>query len=450
MQSRRDQVDAHGYLLTRLTSALVRAEPDALELPTRRDTRGVLGGTLLALAMLLGVAAWALLFSGGSTAWRQPGKLIIDKSTGSRYLLAGGELRPVRNIASAQLAYDGPLDLVSVASSRLAGVPRGAPLGTAEAPDLLPAAKKLNAGVWRACAAPVPAAAAGSSTPLRIDIGAPPAPADRRMTGDEAVLVSSAGRQYLLWRGQRLALDRPWAADVLGYGGAVVTPVDPGWLALVPAGPALTPVDVPGRGGPGPGVGGRPATLGQLFAARGADGRTVHYLLLPAGLTPLNATQAALALGEAGDTAETPVSPAELAAGPRGTVPAAQAALPAAPPPLRTPAHGEAVCLETAGRPDAETLAVVLATPPSAPGTPAAGGVGVSVRPGGGALLVGRTDVAAKDQPLLLIDGAGIRYPLDGDAPKALGVTADQASVVPARLLALLPAGPRLYTPERR
>ncbi|MCL9797143.1 type VII secretion protein EccB, partial [Frankia sp. AgKG'84/4] len=65
-------------------------------------------------------------------------------------------------------------------------------------------------------------------------------------------------------------------------------------------------------------------------------------------------------------------------------------------------------------------------------------------------LLVGRTDVAAKDQPLLLVDGAGIRYPLDGDAPKALGVSADQASVVPARLAALLPAGPRLYTPERR
>ncbi len=438
MQSRRDQVDAQSYLLTRLTSALVRAEPDALELPTRRDSRGLLAGILLALVMLAGVAIFALLFSGGSTAWRQPGKLIIDKSTGSRFLLVAGELRPVRNVASARLAVDGAVEPVSVAGGRLARVPRGAPLGTLDAPDLLPAPDHLNEGVWQACAGT-------GQTAVRLDIGGPASA--RRATGDTGVLVTSGGRKYLLWHGRRLAMGRPWAADVLGYGAATPVPVDEAWLNLLPAGPDLAPVDVPGRGSPGPAVGGRTTVLGQLFAAA-ATGGTVHYLLLPAGLAPLNATQAALALAEAGSAPELPITPAELAAGPRTVVGAPQDALPATPPPLRGPEHGQTVCLESAGRPDAVTFNVVLATPPTAPGTRSAGGVAVSVRPRGGALLVERTDVAAKDQPALLVDGAGIRYPLAGDAVRALGFRAEQATVVPSRLLTLLAAGPVLSTPE--
>jgi hypothetical protein len=43
MQSRRDQVEAQSYLLSRLTSALLRAEPDGIEPPTKRDTRALIG-----------------------------------------------------------------------------------------------------------------------------------------------------------------------------------------------------------------------------------------------------------------------------------------------------------------------------------------------------------------------------------------------------------------------
>ncbi|CAO5147363.1 ESX secretion system ATPase EccB [Frankia sp. AiPs1] len=452
MQSRRDQVDAHNYLLTRLTSALVRAEPDALELPTRRDTRGLVGGAVLAVLMLGVVAIWALLFSGGSTVWRQPGKLIIEKSTGSRFLLQDGELRPVRNLASARLALDGPADPVSVSSGRLAKVPRGEPLGSLDAPDLLPAANKVNTGVWRACATVsvggVSTGGAAAGTTVRVDIGGP---ASTRRLADGGALVSAGGPEYLLWRGRRLALGRPWAADVLGYGDTRPIAVDPVWLALLPAGPDLVPVDVPGRGGPGPAVGGRPATLGQLFAATAPGGTAkVHYLLLSSGLVPLSATQAALALGEAGAAPEGQLTPTELVTTPRATLPEGQQALPATPPPLRTPADGEALCVQSAGRPDAGTLDVVLGVPPATAGTHAPGGVAVSVRPGGGALLVGRADVAARDQRAVLVDGAGVRYRLDGDALRALGFTAEQATVVPPRLVALLPAGPPLTTPRRQ
>ncbi|SNQ46304.1 conserved hypothetical protein [Frankia canadensis] len=442
MQSRRDQVDAQRYLLGRLTSALVRAEPDALELPTRRDRRGLVAGILAALLMLAGIAIWALLFPGGSTAWRQPGKLLVDSSTGSRFLLVGGELRPVRNVASARLVTGGAVDPVSIGGSKLARLPRGAPVGIAGAPDLLPGAG-LNAGVWRACA--------GSTTAdaVRLQIGAVPAVPGRRLDSGHGTLVTDGDRTYLLWERRRLALARPWAADVLGYGDTVPVAVPRAWLDLVPAGPDLAPLDVAGRGSPGPTVGDRPATVGQVFTAPGPGGHgAVHYQLLPDGLTPLSATRAALAEGEAAGTPEQPITAVELASTPRSARSAADDPLPASPPPLRLPAPGEAVCLETASHPDGSTLTPVLAAPPTVTGTPAAGGVSVAVRPGGGALLVARADVAARDQQVALVDGAGLRYPITSDALTALGYQAEQTTVVPARLAGLLPSGPPLDTPK--
>ncbi|WP_261575954.1 type VII secretion protein EccB [Frankia gtarii] len=482
MPSRRDQVNAHNYMVFRLTGALVRAEPDILESPTRRDLRGLVTGGVAAILLLAVVAVWALISARGSTAWRKPGALIVDKSSGSRFLLVDGALRPVRNIASARLLTGQAVSPVVVARSRLAGVPRGAPLGLANAPDTLPDPGHLNEGVWRLCARPGAGwggkvagdaaagaagadagaagtgggggAGAGGGQAMILDVGV--AAATPRLGADVGLLVSADGQQYLLWRGQRLLLARPWAADVLGFGTVAPTAVAPAWLDLVPVGPDLAPVSVPGRGTPGPPIGGEPTQLGELFAVPTGNGSLAHYVLLQSGLTALTPTQYALARAEAGDAAERSITPGDLAAAVRAAMPAPQNALPATPPQIRPPAPHESVCVESSPDPAGSTFDVVLSTVPPAAGRRTSGDTAIGVAAGGGALVVPRPlprDSRAADvdkQPGVLVDGSAMAYPATGDAIKALGYPPELAVAGPWKLLAFLPTGPSLTTPGGR
>ena len=107
MSSRRDQVDAQRYMLARVTGALVRAEPEVAESPTRRDRTGSVAGLLLGVVLLAVAAIWALVPGSGSTKWQQSRMLVVDSSTGARYVLLNGELRPVDDVATATLMAGG-------------------------------------------------------------------------------------------------------------------------------------------------------------------------------------------------------------------------------------------------------------------------------------------------------------------------------------------------------
>ncbi|MGF7239065.1 MAG: type VII secretion protein EccB [Frankia sp.] len=456
MQSRRDQVNAYNYLVSRLTGALVRAEPDVLESPTRRDVRGLVSGIVAAVLLLAVVAGWVLLSARGSTAWRKPGALIVDKSSGSRFLLVDGALRPVDNIASARLLTGSAVSPVVVSGSKLAGVPRGAPVGIANAPDMVPDLRHLNEGVWRLCADPRPgppaaaaAAGPGAAPAMLVDIGVPASRS--RIGADAGLLVSAAGQEYLLWRGQRLLIARPWAADVLGFGAVTPTVVPRTWLDLLPSGPDLAPVPVPGRGKRRPDIGGRATHLGELFAAETASGSVAHYILLPAGLTALSPTQLALARAEAGDAPERPITLGDLAAAARATMPAPQTALPVKPPEIQPPSPGESICVESSADRTRSTVDVVLATATLTPGIRVSNGTAIQVTAGGGALVMPKVvdpQAASTDEaPGVLVDGGGTAYQVTGKAIQALGYAPGLAIASPWKLLAFLPLGPPLTTP---
>ncbi|CUU56041.1 type VII secretion protein EccB [Parafrankia irregularis] len=447
MQSRRDQVDAQRYLLTRLSAALVRADPDTLDPLGRRDVRGLVGGTVLAAVVLGVVALWALISGSGSTEWRNPRTLIIEKGTGSRFLLLDGELRPVPNIASARLLTGGVVTPQVVPASRLKGTPRGTPIGIDGGPDLLPAAGALNRGVWRVCSGP----GSGAGPAAVLDIGVAAAPQPDRPGTREALLVSAGGSTHLIWRGQRLRLTRPWVADVLGFGDVRPTPVDPVWLALVPAGPELGPPAVDGRGSPGWAISGRPSRVGDLFTSVIDGGTTTRYMMLSGGLAVLTPVQFALARAEAGGTPPQELTPADLASGPRSMVPAPWDALPAQPPVVRYLMPDQAVCVESGGAAPRAPLDVVTAPTPPVPGSVTDRGVAVRVAAGGGALVIaqpvppGATGLDAVTG--VFVDGSGTAYPLSGRAMRALGYSAGQAVASPWQLLPLLPVGPRLTVP---
>jgi type VII secretion protein EccB len=439
MSSRRDQVDAQRYMLTRVTGALVRAEPETAESPTRRDRTGTVGGLVFAV-LLVGIAAvWALFPGAGSTRWQQPRMLVVDAGTGARYLLMAGRLRPVNDVATATLAAGGKLTPVVVASRKLARLPHGEPLGNPAGPQVLPAASRLKKGVWRACDL--------GKENIGLDIGVPADPGP--LGADEAMTVSADGKTYLLWGGRRLRIGAAWVTDVLGLAPLTPVPVGTTWLNLIPLSGSAEPPVVDGEGGKGPAVAGQPTTVGQMFDVDLDTGTVGHYMMTVAGLAPMTDTEYLLKRARPGARAVTVIGPADLAAALQRGPATPLSTLPATPPKRRPVPDGTAVCVEYTGHPGGPP-AVVFSPDFARPAGAGAGGAAVvRVPPGGGALLLPRLDGDLSQLTAGLVDERGFVYLVASRDLSALGYGTGQAVVMPPSLVAMLPKGPALVRPER-
>ncbi|MGW1275122.1 type VII secretion protein EccB, partial [Streptomyces sp. NPDC002491] len=235
MQSKRDQVQAHAFAMSRLTSGMLLADPDAPESPLARTTRGALIGVLVAVLVAAGALVYGLVSPGDDTSWRSPGTLIVNRDTGGRYLYLDGRLRPVRNYSSALLIGAGDLKTTDVRGASLRGTPVGAPVGIPGAPDSVPSAKDLDGGAWHVCSTP------GSDDPTATALVAGAPVASRPVTDGQALVVSGPDRvEYLVWRGSRLRLDKASGALVsLGYGSVAPRPVSAAFLDALAPGPDL-------------------------------------------------------------------------------------------------------------------------------------------------------------------------------------------------------------------
>ncbi|MFJ4091175.1 type VII secretion protein EccB [Kitasatospora sp. NPDC089913] len=460
MQSRRDQVQAHLFVMGRVSAGLLRAEPDAPDSPTGRTNRGAVIGLAVALLIGLGAGVYGLVKPGGATGWRKAGTVVVVKETGTRYLFAGGQLHPVLNQASARLLSGDQLKVDEVSRRSLEGTDRGTAVGIVGAPDGVPAPADLDRSDWLACTVQAAGGPAGRAAPLlSLAVGSRPGglPA-----GDRAALVAGPdGVPHLLWHGRRYALDvEGGAVRALGYAAATPAPVPAAFLQTFAPGPDLRRPELPGRGTAGPDLSGRKTRVGQLVAGAGED----RYVLTAQGLVQVSTTLLALLQGDprtqeqaygGGAVTVDPVGAADLAA---HSAPAAAAAeilqtnLPARPPGLVPVGAGQALCagLATtgAGEVDLRVLdaTAVLGLPPTTePGvvpscTPADR---IAVRPGGGA-LVRALSGAGQGSTLYLVTDNGVRYPLAPAAAERLGLAGAAPVAVPGRLLSLLPTGPSL------
>ncbi|MFF1483503.1 type VII secretion protein EccB [Streptomyces sp. NPDC058319] len=459
VQSRKDQVQAHLFVLGRLSGSMLRGDPDAPETPSARTSKGMLwGGALVALACL-GTAVFGLVSPGGGTSWRVPGTLVVVRETGARYLYTGGALHPVLNEASARLLAGDRFRVADAAADSLQDTPRGATLGIVGAPDALP--HPVRRPVWAVCAGQTPAAPGTGAKPLTsVLIDAPGD--DGGLGSGRGVLVTAPGAGVqLLWNGRRFSVDtRNGTQAALGWAGVVPTAVSPAFLGTLDAGPALTPPDVPGRGRPGPRLGGTATRVGQLFTASGQS-----YLLRADGLVPLTGLGHRLLRGDPRTqrlayggraVAEHPVGPADLAA---HQAPAAAAAELAAGLPRTAPRvdavdpAAQQICVRDSPQGDGYTTTVAVVDAASVPGTapaaqPAVGPActpadRVWVRPGSGALVRAESSAGTGDSRYLVPEN-GVAYPLAPTALKSLGYSDSSAIGLPARLLGLLPRGPVL------
>jgi type VII secretion protein EccB len=468
MHNRRDQVHAHGFMVGRLVSALLCAEPDMAVPPLRRSWSGLIIGSLVAALAVAGFAVMSVVSpGGGASAWRKPGTLILDKQTGTRYVLAAGQLRPVLNYASARLLLGAKMTVDSVPTKSLADVPRGGPVGIVGAPDSLPDAVSESAP-WLACAS-----SAGSRPALSLLVGT--GLGERSLSARQAVLVrTSDGTTYLVTGGRRLRVTAPWVPRALGFSDDAAIGVRDAWVDTLPAGPDLPPPATPGVGQAGPDLDGGPAKVGEVFLVQGADADRRYYLLTSAGLQPMTQTAASLVLSDPETAKAYPgatagahdLSPAALAASKILSAPAWQAGLPAQPPTLDAVGAGRMPCVRTVPYGNRVTTSVV--TLPAVPvtatnavaastGTAPAGTSGdpsgnrvadqVAIAPRSGLLARTLPAPGVPGEGLYLVTEDGAKFPVEnGDAAAALGYAVPSAVAVPADLLALLPSGPVLRT----
>ncbi|MFC9915050.1 type VII secretion protein EccB [Streptomyces sp. NPDC059862] len=471
MQSKRDQVQAHMFVMGRLNSGMLSAEPDAPESPLARTSRGMVFGIVIALLLCAGAFVYGLLSPGGNNTWRSGTALVVNKDTGARYLYLDGRLRPVRNYASARLLLGEDLTVASVGTRSLADTPVGTPVGIEGAPDSVPGRDRLEQRAWRVCStAPAQAEDGGGPNAARfgtvLTVGGDRG-ADRPLNAGEAALLKGPDDTlHLMWRGSRLRLDEDHGAVAsLGYGSATPRPVTAAFLDSLPAGPDLTPPAVPHRGDAGPALGGQDTRVGQLFKVQVPGGDPVWHVLADDGLRPLTETAAALLLGDPrtrtdaydGEaprprTLTSDVLGSHLAAGGIGS----SAALPEAPPRL-TDLAADALCSVTEpgdsdGTKVSGALVPTAALAPLAQHTeqsttPACYAVqGIVVPPRHGALVrvLGAAGRTLGDTTYLVTE-SGVKYRVtDETALKALGYGAQDAVQLPSPLLAMLPTGPDL------
>jgi type VII secretion protein EccB len=462
MQSRRDQVHAHMFVMGRITSGMLRADPDAPESPQGRTNRGVVIGIVIAVLLCGGAFVWGLISPGRSASWQSSDSLVIDQETGASYLYVDGRLRPVQNYASARLIGGSKLTAHHVRTKSLDGTPHGQPVGIIGAPDALPPAGALARGAWAVCSG---TGVAGSTAPVTtLAIGMGDAGGADALTAGRGLLVTAPDAHvYLVWQGSRLRLDQKGgAATALGYGGRTPTPVSAAFVDALPAGPDLAAPVVPGMGGAGPSLDGHATRIGQVFTVRVLGAKPRYYQLRRNGLTEVTMTVTALILADPAVRAEAYGGRAPDAIGlapdamngrlaPDTTT--AAGALPETPPRLVDLQPDQNACARIQPTAVGPRVSVALQDPASlgtaaqASTTPACTPVDrITVPPGGGALV--RVLPAAGGTAggtTYLVTDTGTKYRVaSADDLAALGYASDQAVALPSPLLAMLPTGPDL------
>ncbi|MDQ0765436.1 type VII secretion protein EccB [Streptomyces canus] len=464
MQSKRDQVQAHAFVMGRLTSGMLLADPDAPESPLARTTRGAVIGVVVAVIISAGAAVYGLISPGGNTSWRTSDTLIVNRDTGGRYLYIDGRLRPVRNYASALLIGGKKLTTTAVRTASLRGTPVGAPVGIPGAPDSVPAAKDLDGGAWRVCSS---LGSAGTAVTTLVA----GAPVDgRAVAEDQALVVTGPDKAtYLVWRGSRLRLDKASGAAVsLGYDSVTPRPVSAAFLNALAPGAALAPPSMPGRGTAGPSLGGARGTVGRVYVVRVLGSAPKYYLLRKDGLVPLTAVGAALVLGDpstrekayGGHSPEAEQLSADvlgehLASGDQSRS-VSLGGLPDSPPRAASVPDDQAACARVESVNGLVRISTVL-VPRGAlapvtqvePGESAAACLPVDavvVRPGRGALVraLGAGGTTLGDTTYFVAED-GVKYRVSSsDALKALGYADSDVVALPSPLLSMLPSGPDL------
>lgn len=454
MQTRRDLYQAHKLMMQRVSLALLSGEPDLPESPMRRLTIAAVSGAMVAVLIAAVYGIIGLLRGGGTNGIEEPGTLIIEKETGTRYAWSARDhkLIPFINYTSALLALqtDNP-KTKTVTRQSLAKYVRGPISGIVGAPDSLPDPEKPARAPWSLCVRKANNGRGGTAPVVTLVGGR--GVGGGTLAGDEAVVVTATNQPWLIYNNQRMSLTRS-GLQALG----VITPaqVSDAWLNGIPAGSDFVAPAIPGRGETGPGPNGQQAPVGQVYRVPPPTGGDDQwYVQLTDGPALISESQANLLLRDPQSKGALQTPKAVNAS----TLPKLSGqkikALPDTMPRPVPYDPAQPLCAVYGGTDslamDAQlaiggSLPDVATTAVAAPATSAsANAIDQIVLPGSGTLAGQLTTAKVAPQSFFILTDQGLKFPIQKpDDLKKLGFDASKASPVPSNLLRLIPQGPAL------
>lgn len=456
MASRKDQLQSYQFLVQRFVSALIMRETDPAQVPFRRLAGAAFASVMVAVLALAGVGIYGLFRPGGDTSWQNAQAVIIEKETGTKFVLLDGVLHPVVNFISAVL-IQGTTQTNQVSRASLVGYPRGARLGIADAPDSLPAEDQLVTDPWLLCVQ-LQKDASGAEAPMStLVVGAEPT--GGHLLGKRAVVVQErgSGAFSLITNDHRYAVnDSKTVLGALGLSRRPQLPATRAWLSALAAGQDIGVLNTPDIGNQSTARPG--ARVGQIFVVESVNGSpSAFYLASATELTYLTPMQAAIQLADDGTEAAYPDGKPralELAASdaPDAAPPSAgEDAAPADPPAADTNVRaGSATCASFHGVKSGPSIIVDTDLPASRQGTPVAAASTteaalvdrVDVEPGRAALIRALPSATADSGTLYLVTDDGFRHALSSaDVVAMLGYGDAEPLDLPATVVARLPLG---------
>jgi type VII secretion protein EccB len=272
MRSRREQVEAHKFITSRMNQALVLANPDSIERPLRRIGVSIFASVMV-LALVFGGFAIATLFNKGN-ALPVEGNIITIKGSNAVYvyITKDGEegtkedparLWQVANYTSALLlakpGSSGMPEVQDLKPSSLKDVPRGSfTIGIQGIPSQPPDKSELLKGVdWNTCSMPREAGGTAQFQLTQLVVGDLEDP-DQWLNDDSWILAQTTVKEdsgevplyYLLWNGMRYLIgDEEYPAErLIGDLGLNINQamiLNDSMLNTIPTGPPMVPTARP-------------------------------------------------------------------------------------------------------------------------------------------------------------------------------------------------------------
>ncbi|MFC5907430.1 type VII secretion protein EccB [Streptacidiphilus monticola] len=469
MASRKYELSAYTYSRRRTVAAFLRPDGGGSVEDAPKPLRALVPSVVLGVVTVAVFGAIGIVKPSAPKDWQTANAVIVDRQTTTRYVMLGGVLHPVLNIASARLLLQDKSTVVEVDDKVLTSpsVKRGATLGIPYAPDSLPTADEAAAPkTWAACDRQ---GDGGVDQKLFVLGRGQEAALNQRLSARQAFyvqgpdgarfLVDAGGTAHKLLRGSvspaavqaAKQSDDPWAyLATAAFGGTVQRPqpVTKEWLdALRPGDPiSLQLPNLDGRFGqtvavPGSGV---PNRVGDVFHTSSTG---LHYVVLKDGVHPVSAFTARLLDALHPGQPEQQVDALAVAGANERSPYAADLDWPTAAV-EQANTGGVACAVYDGAQTGVGPAKYALWTGSSYPVAQAASGTaGVYVTPGTGLLYRAVSGTSTDSGAVDLLTDAGLRYPVpqNGGAQSRLGYgDLKQPLPVPQAWSALVPTGPAL------